>query len=41
VLLEAGQKCGNFAKDEPNSPFYTAWDAALKAKNQLFGTSNA
>ena len=34
VVMEAGQKCGHFAKDEPNSPFSTAWDAALKAKNQ-------
>ena len=36
ILLEAGTKCGHFAKDKPDSAFAKAWDAALKDKNQVF-----
>lgn len=35
-ILDAGKKCGYFAKEKPHSEFAKSWDAALKEKNQVF-----
>jgi hypothetical protein len=35
IIIDAGPKCGYFAKDKPDSTFTQAWDEALKQKNQV------